>query len=192
MPDYSGFHSRHTVSRDFRKFSAEELAVAEKKLPAEVIDFLRTEGRVTYSEDFLWTVLPNDLDFTGMYDEWGLPGSACHTFMRSALGVCLYYREGNYYYLNPVTGANGILYDDFDFIINTYMIMDTFINDNFAYPHYIHLAAGKPALKEDEIYGFVPALVLGGSYETSTLEVVKMFEHMAILASLMGNVVREI
>jgi hypothetical protein len=192
MPDYSGFKSRHTVSRDFGKFSQEELASASKKLPAAVIDFLATEGRVTYSEDFLWNVLPDDLDFTGMYNEWGLPGEECYTFMRSALGVCLYYRQGNYYYLNPVTGVNGIMFDDFDFIINTYMIMDVFISDSFAYPHYIRLKAGKPELKEDEIYGFIPAIALGGSYETSSLEVVKMFEHLAILAALAGNTTKEI
>ena len=47
-------------------------------------------------------------------------------------------------------------------------------------------------LQYDEIYALLPALPIGGSFETSKYEVVKMREHLGFLAQLFGNQVRKI
>jgi hypothetical protein len=39
-------------------------------------------------------------------------------------------------------------------------------------------------LKSDEMYGFVPALMLGGSEELENLEKVKIIEHLIFLSQL--------
>lgn len=190
--DFSTFKSRHVVSKQFGKFTEKEIASIKGKLPEEVIIFLKQEGRSTFSNDFLWTVLPGDLEFSDMFEQWELPGKECYVFLRTALGVCIYYYQGNYYYFNPLKGINGQMFEDFNFVINTYLIMDVFIVDNFGYDHFIRLSKGKPQLKFDEMYGLFPALPLGGSYDTSILEIVKMYEHMVFLAELFGNKVKQI
>ena len=39
----------------------------------------------------------------------------------------------------------------------------------------------------DEMYAFVPAISLGGSFEESNLELVKMREHLIILAQIVKS-----
>jgi hypothetical protein len=105
--------------------------------------------------------------------------------MRTALGGVAFWKRGNIFQLNPFTG-NVIKHDlEFCEFMNLWLTTDAALESDY----FDVYQKGKMnrSLQYDEIFALVPALPLGGSFETSKLEVVKMYEHLTFLAQLFNN-----
>jgi len=186
MIDLSQFREIYFDKRQVGYFSDGELEILQGNFPDEVIEFLRQEGKCTYRDDFLWTVLPDE--YYSMMEGWGFENQGidpkkCHACLRTSFGSLIYCYEKEFYSFSPFIADNGTLGSSFDFLLN-YQITGDILDGVFWFDLHQRMRSKMEQLKEDEIYAIVPSIPLGGSPETSKVEVVKMREHLAILAEL--------
>lgn len=184
MCNLSDFLAANPRSRKLGSFKQEDcLLLGKQKIPSDIVGFLQTEGICTYRDDFLWTALP--LDHFQTLSAWGLPGEQCFVFMRTSLGGLIFWRRDKIFQLNPFTG--NVIENDLNFceFMNLWLTTDAAMESDY----FDVFQRGKRGrlLENDEIFALVPALSLGGSLETSGLEVVKIREHLAFLAQLFNN-----
>jgi hypothetical protein len=189
MINLTDFREEHPDKKQLGYFSDEQLQSWADHVPGEVIDFLHQEGECTYRNDFFRTILPKE--YHAVFSDWGLEGNNCYAFLRSAFGALVYCFKGEYYVLLPYTGEGNFLSRDFDTVMNIHLSMHLVLEEAFLLNTYLEKKQVLPGLKADEIYAFVPAIPLGGSPETSKMEVVKMHEHLATLAELYEHKVTE-
>jgi hypothetical protein len=189
MCDNSKFFSARPRSRTIRSFSQHELAeLSIRDVPRDICDFLQAEGLCAYQNDFLWTTLPQQHD--EILSEWGLKPKQCITFLRTALGGLCFLHKESVHQLDPLSAV--VYKSDLTFcqFMNLFVPMNAFVESAYVDVY----ERGKPSvrLEHDEMLALVPALPLGGSLESSRLEVVKMREQMTFLAQLAGNKARKV
>lgn len=184
MCDLTKFYKYNPRSRNVGLFSEHTLSLLSKlKIPPDIIKFLQDEGLTTYCDDFFYTTLPQDHYQT--FSEWGLNGKDCFAFLKTAFGSLCFYKKGKIFQLDPISGY---LYKGrFQFceFMNLLVTMDSFMES--CYFDIYQKIEKKQTLANDEMYALVPALPLGGSFETSRIEIVKMQEQHSFLAQLFGN-----
>jgi hypothetical protein len=189
MCDLTLFLTRNPRSRSLRPFDERELAtLASRDIPDDLRAFLSDHGAATFRDDFYWTTLPEEQDT--VMEEWGLSAQKCSAFLRTAFGTLFYHEKGMIGRLDPVTGnayPGRFAFCDFmNVILGTDTIADSTFLDIY------ETKKPRKQLDEDEMLGFVPAIPLGGSVETSKIEVVKMREQLGLLAQLFGNKARKL
>ena len=172
-----------------------ELSIAryKNKLPDQLISYWKDQGWCGYGNGIFWTVNPED--YEGVLTQWiedsGLNfEDDLHVVARSAFGGLYVWGERGGYCLtissylgrysrrtSRFTGEN------VDFGVRVFFSsMDPKYND------VVDLFA--PAMEKlgilnsDEIYGFVPALALGGSMDLKYLQKVKVIEHLEFISQL--------
>ncbi len=189
MCDLNDFLETNPRSRKSRPYDNKEIALlVESKAPSDIFGFLKEEGYMTYHDDFFSTTMPQDHFQT--FSEWGLNGKECFAFLKTAFGSLCYCYKDKIFQLDPVSG--NVYKGRFRFckFMNLLATMDSFLEA--CYFDIYQKIEKKQVLRSDEIYAFVPALPLGGSLEGSKLEVVKIREHLSILAQLFEGKARKI
>lgn len=184
MCDLADFLAAHPKSKKIGTFNESDLSDLEKKkIPSDLIEFLRNEGISTYHNDFFCTTLPQEHFKT--LSEWGLKGEDCYTFLKTAFGSLCFLNKSKVFQLDPFYGY--LFKGRFDFckFMNLLAPMDSFMEG--CYFDVYQKIKKKQTLAPEEIYALTPALPLGGSFETSHFEVVKMREHLGFLAQLFDN-----
>jgi hypothetical protein len=184
MNELDDFYTANQPIRKMRDFNQEELTQLNSyDMPIEIKTFLVEQGLVAYKNNFFVTTLPQWHIET--LSTWGLKGKECFSFMKTVFGGLIYYSKGKIYRLNPFTGR--VLKGNFEFIdyMNLTLTSEATLEGCY-YEIYEKYKLNTP-MQADEIYAVVPALPLGGSFETSSYEVVKMREHLAFLAQMYDN-----
>jgi len=184
MCELDEFFQDNPITRKNYSFDAQSLlALEDLDIPDDIVQFLKEQGYSTYRDDFLATTLPQEHFQT--LSEWGLDGDRCFTFLRTAFGSLCFCYTGKIFQLDPISGYvyKGIF--EFCDFMNMLVTMDAFMESNY-FDVYQKIKKS-PAIGYDEIYALFPAIPLGGSFETSAYEVVKMREHLGFLAQLFGN-----
>jgi hypothetical protein len=175
------------------------LAKLGRRLPGGLLELFRQVGFGRFGQGFLSLFHPHQLDETladwlGGFDPWRVP------FARTALGDLVYFRD-----LRTTVATRSGAHDDsacdVTLVVARYrkaMLLATNVG------HFVENVLGNSAAlnallrkdlfdgalarlgppSADEIYGFVPALALGGSEEPAALERVKAHEHLATLLQL--------
>ncbi len=191
MIPYEGFKERYyPTKKKWEDFSEEELMVLKRNLPLDVIDFLREEGLASYCDNFLWTTLPDV--FHEILTAWGIKGENCFALMRTAIGACIYFHRKEFFYLDPIFGRIVSMGDDFYMLLNIFLKLEVILNDGFFEDKYKNIEKKPKLLQPDQMYAFVPAIPLGGSFESSKVEIVKMKEHLFFLSQLFEGKARRI
>jgi hypothetical protein len=187
--EFSKFIERNPLGQQWGGFDEQALNEAAQFLPEEAMDFLKMYGKCTFHHDFLLTTLPQN--WHESLTDWGLPPQKCHAFLRTAFGACVYFSRKKYYYLDPLVGRIVSLEDDPNLVFNMYLCMDAILDFGFYRDEWMK-KENKAPLSFEQIHALVPALPFGGSFETSSFEVVQMREHLAFLAQLFGNKAKRI
>ena len=189
MIDIVKFRECHEDKREIGRFSDEDLDKYKNKLSNEVIDFLKQEGKCTYSHSFFWTILPED--YHEILDQWGLDGYSCYAFLRSSFGSIVFYKGSDFFSLNPYDGTLSEFSDLFRLVINNYLQSSSILEITFWFELHQKNIDILPVLKEDEIYALDPTIPEGGSPETSKIVVAKLKEHLQKLADLFDHTTTE-
>ncbi|WP_435237815.1 GAD-like domain-containing protein [Psychromonas sp. PT13] len=179
---------------------AETILYFQNKLPERLLEYWKKYGFCGWGEGQFWTVNPSD--YQELLELW-LEGTELvgkdkyYVIARSAFGVLYVWGENsgqslkikpNFSMLFPANKANDLkdkgsekAIDSFFFIITKSRIDEVDLND---YPLFDRALAKLGALEFDEMYGFVPALVLGGENSLQNLQKVKIQEHLYFLAEV--------
>lgn len=191
MLKYDRFKERfHEHKKVWHQFTENELNVLDTKLPTAIREFLTAEGLSSYSNNFLWTTLPGD--FHDVLSSWGLKGKACHAFLRSAFGACVFYNNEEYYYLDPLEGRVVSLGNDVYLMMNYMLTLDAILDPGFFHDYFLSIKADPKLLDPESIFGFSPPFPSGGNFKKSSVEIVNMTEHITSLAKLFGGKAKRI
>lgn len=163
------------------------------KLPDQLLEYWREHGWCGYGEGIFWMVNPQDYD--DVVESW-LKGTELerfdnyHVVARSAFGDLYLWGEASGASLKITSilsryHVHNSIYvgDKMDAGVRAFMVSkraDTNDYGNLFKPAKRKLGRLQP----DEMYGFTPALMLGGLDKLEHLEKVKAVEHLMLLSQL--------
>ena len=162
------------------------------KLPDQLLSYWEEHGWCGYADGLFWTVDPQE--YEPVLEAWigdtpFMEQDAYHIIARSAFGELYFWGEDT---ANSLTvfapGSFCVPSDPWDVEDNNFEMQVFFGSLSRSGNDFENLFA--PALKKlgclkpDEMYGFVPALALGGSSTIQHLQKVKAVEHLVLLAQL--------
>ena len=183
MFHYDKFLNEYGPGIRFHSFSEQEIEKISKVLPENIVLFLKNEGISCFGKRFFWSV--NPAFFEDILAKWGIKKG--YVFMRTAFGACIYFQKEEYFYLDPFFGRIVSLDDDAYLILNYSLRMESILEHAFFKDQFDRLITHPEVLQEDEMFALAPALKLGGSFETSKIEQVKLSEHHTFLAQCFGG-----
>lgn len=173
------------------------LAKYKYKLPAQLLTFWEQDGWGCYGNGIFWIVNPDD--FTGILAMWLLDTELAkidsyHVFARNAFGDLYVWGEKYQRHFTIISLYNTIYVDMQSMqrsVKNPNLEMESFLvtKEKKSFDRFDvegKLLFGRAlsrlgSLKYDEMYGFEPALIAGGSQEIEKLVKVQLFAHLAIL-----------
>ncbi|MDU8432287.1 GAD-like domain-containing protein [Pseudomonas syringae pv. actinidifoliorum] len=164
-----------------------------KKLPEQLLKYWEDFGWCGYAKGLFWTVDPQDYDDLLKNSLAGIEAfnsDNYHVIARSAFGELYVWGEKSGYSLSITSYMSRYSTRNSTFTgsKSDLGVKVFFLSMN---PEVINVAdLFEPALEKlgrldsDEMYGFVPAITLGGSMELKNLQKVKVFEHLDLLSQL--------
>jgi hypothetical protein len=179
-----------------RKLPAAEIARYEGTLPASLLNFWRDHGRGSYQNGRFWICDPQPFGpalaeiFAGDREfDPDLMLVVGYTALGKLLiwhqtlkQVSVYLTQSSVATVPPenrIDPATGKPFSD-DFTIAAFVTGMRYYDEPLVAAAIVELGR----LDEGEIYGFVPALQLGGTYDTDHLQRMKVVEHAGFLAQL--------
>jgi len=163
------------------------------KLPSSILDFWTEHGWCGYGDGIFWMVNPQE--YEGVLASW-LSGTelekldSYHLIARSAFGDLYLWGEKTGSSLEITSILSRYSLDDFkseniDMDKEFQIFLFSKEVDSNDYGGLFNLAKKKLGiLNRDEMYGFVPALMLGGPDTLKNLEKVKAVEHLIFLSQI--------
>lgn len=172
------------------------------KVPDKLIEYWRAYGFAGYGEGLFWMTDPDE--YSGVLRAW-LEGTefegrdSYYVIGRSAFGELKIWgaETGNslrivspWAMIFPRDESKDVAAGDGDFLIANWLSgqnkewLDE--EDEDKRPLFARAVKSLGPLASDEMYGFVPALVMGGARQLSGLRKVKAVEHLMFLAKLGG------
>jgi len=163
------------------------------KLPNRWLEYWAKHGWCGFGDGLFWIVNPQD--YEPVVQSW-LAGTALeasdtyHLIARSAFGDLYLWGEKTGACVTIVSvyarydiDDPGIADEQMDEEAEVFLLSQE-VEDNDFENMFRRAREKFGALKHDEMYGFVPALMLGGSEKFDNLEKVKAVEHLMILSQL--------
>lgn len=170
------------------------------KLPEQLLKYWQEEGWCGYANGLFWFVDPDD--YEDIVDEWledtGLEQiDAFHVIARTAFGKLYVCGERTGVSLTISCPINAILAipknlkpkskEDQDWSVRSFLGLSTNgcdLKDESGAPLFEQALEKLGPLAPDEIYGFEPAIVLGGAMRLENLAKLKLDVHLTILRQL--------
>lgn len=191
--DFAGFLNDFGPAFDKRFVPPSSIERYRGKLPDQLLSYWAEHGWCGYANGLFWTVDPQEYD--PVLEAWigdtpFMEQDAYHLIARSAFGELYFWGEktgdslgifapGSY----CIPRKSRFVGEKMDFGMRLFFGALSRKANDFA-------GMFSPALeklgrlKHDEMYGFVPALALGGTSTLANLQKVKAVEHLVLLAQL--------
>lgn len=177
----TSFHRHHGAGDRYRALSADDLRRLGRRLPGELVAWLAGDGLCAYRDQLLWTV--DDRDLAAAREAW-LPGVHAAVFARTAFGSLFLWDGAQVQVVLPHSAQVGALAHDPRRFLEHTLTEPGFVESSLR-PAAVHTArAHAGALAWDEMYGYQPALAVGGSGAADTVRRVPLVEQLVALAQL--------
>ncbi|RMN25284.1 hypothetical protein ALQ62_00563 [Pseudomonas coronafaciens pv. zizaniae] len=190
---YASFLKDFNPTTDRQEAPQSSIDRYEKKLPAQLLEYWKEYGWCGYADGIFWTVNPQEYEtiLSHWLSETNLPkNDNYYVIARSAFGIlyvwgqeqgyCLTISSYRTRYSSRISRFTG---EKLDAGVNAFFFsMSPNHNDIDGLFEPAREKLGP--LKSDEMYGFVPALALGGPMELENLQKVKTIEHLTFLSQL--------
>jgi hypothetical protein len=179
----------------------EDIEKWQGKLPKKLLNYWSEEGWCSYANGLLWTINPED--YEDLVDEWLTDTpleqiDSFHAIARSAFGDLYICGEQSGANITISCGLNAISAiaksltpksdEKKDSSIRSFFAASTLsdfdLKDEQGNPLFNRAIAKLGPLESDEVYGFEPALVLGGKMRLENLAKLKLDVHLTILRQL--------
>lgn len=195
--DFEGFIADFGEATERSSVSDADIATWRGVLPSQLLQYWREEGWCGYANGLVWTVNPSD--FEDIKDEWlnDTPLEHIdkfHVIARTAFGKMFLWGEktGNSVVISPYTSTISGLeknlkrtIDDPDFYIRTFFGFLTKnrcdVKDEDGRRLFDRAVKKLGPLRTHEVFGFEPALVLGGRMDLINISKLNLDAHLTIL-----------
>ncbi|WDY59604.1 GAD-like domain-containing protein [Pseudomonas sp. PSKL.D1] len=181
------------ASNSRREVPPSSIVRYENRLPSQLLRYWAEHGWCGYGDGLFWTVNPQE--YEGVVASW-IQGThlekrdTYHMIARSAFGDLYLFGEKTGFSLSIDSPLSRYIGNDIDIgaigmdraVQNFFLSVDKDAND---FDELFEPANKKLGpLASDEMYGFVPALALGGKVDLKHLEKVKAIEHLILLSQI--------
>ena len=163
------------------------------KLPDQLLAYWEEHGWCGYADGLFWTVDPQE--YEPVLEAWigdtpFMEKDAYHIIARSAFGELYFWGENTFESLKIFAPGSYCFSrksmfqaDQVEHGLRSFFGKRNRKENDFS-DLFVSASEKLGPLKHDEMYGFVPALALGGLSELSHLQKVKAVEHLVLLAQL--------
>ncbi|MEV4881637.1 DUF1851 domain-containing protein [Chitinophaga ginsengisegetis] len=177
-PDYS------TV----QKPTVDVLDKFRDKLPIQLMDFWNAYGFGTYMNGYLKMVDPSE--FQQLFDEAYNNMNNEIVFAVTGLGDFLTWTGDAIRAVYFKNGYDSIIEsgDDMEWFFDMDLADEGFLRDNLNDKNYVAAKANLGEPGYDECFGYVPLLGVGGQEKAAHLQIVKIKEHISLIAQTLGKI----
>src|SRR5690606_3331214 len=187
MPPFQAFVDKHGEGHHCRAVEFETIQKYRGLVPDALLEHWSQAGRCSYGNEFIWLTNPDD--YSEVLSEWmGERARNTFVFGRTAFGDLFLWRVDGVYELFVHQGQMMFFIDDLADYLNFSLTQDDYLDKTLGRPLYQQARAKLGPLNYEQMYGFEPALALGGSGEIETVVKVRIYEHLSILAQVTGGV----
>lgn len=145
--------------------SEELIKEYEDKLPSEMIAFWKEFGFGTFYDGYLKAINPDD--YKDLIEKSYFQGDVSIPIFATAFGDLITWEKNQFVGIVKYRyGENDVISDGFDFFFDD-------VTDGEL---------------DDECFGYVPLLALGGKESVNNLKKVKILEHIALITEMSGEV----
>jgi hypothetical protein len=182
---FERFRQKHGAPTQCQKITDQDLVFYEGKLPSDLLTIWAQDGWCSYGNGLLWTINPSE--YTEILKDWIHRSDEVNAFMRTAFGSIIYWDSQLAYFLDVLSGDVSTLFDTMDFNFDGALSDENYLDAVVRQKLFKEALPRLGPPERDECYAFVPALPLGGSGTSDTLQKVKLREHLHLLAQLMNS-----
>lgn len=198
--DFEYFISKFGEATNRVVVSADAIEKWRNKLPDQLLTYWQEEGWGGYANGLFWIVNPDD--YEDLVDEW-LENTlleqidAFHVIGRTAFGnlyVCGERSGVNMTISCPLNAIFALPKDlkpkskeDQDWSVKSFVglsLSECDLKDESGAPLFKRAIAKLGVLESDEVFGFEPAIVMGGKMRLENLAKLKIDQHLTILRQL--------
>jgi hypothetical protein len=168
-PNYlQSFRQYYGKGERYRDTSPADLKRLRGRLPEQLLQLIEEDGWCSYRNQAIWICDPDEM--AAPKKTWLGSFPKAEIFMRTAFGDLYFWDNGLIW--TALVNLSQIVYSS----NNITWFLGSFMKDvrylkSLALPKYLNIARKKVGpLKPDEVYFWVPAFQLGGSWHDSTVE----------------------
>lgn len=183
MSQFENFHQVYGSGLNCKKADKEIILRYEEKLPQSLIEQWKEEGWCGYAQGLLWII--NPLDLEDILEDWiEVSSDIPIVFARTAFADLFFWGQDGVHFLNVHYSRVTRISNDINSFFDSFLCEDKNLKKVLRQDIYQEALQRLRTPEPDECYAFVPALALGGSGTSDTLEKVKLREHIGFLAEL--------
>ena len=186
MSGFEEFRKQYAASRIPAPPITDETLLNKYKnrLPDSLFEEWRISGLCGFADGFIWLIDPATVEFAMVQWKIDPPSLA---FGRTAFGDLFLWDGESVRCLFVHDGTLEWLSGDFDMFFEYALTDQAFLDEVLRFPMFLQALAKLGPVAADEMYTFVPALVLGGADDVDHLKKVKMREQLLFLAQAHGG-----
>ncbi|NJN12426.1 MAG: DUF1851 domain-containing protein [Richelia sp. RM1_1_1] len=152
------------------------------KLPEGLLNIWQVHGWGSYRDGLFWLVDPTD--YRVILETWGIDPNRATVFLRSSFGD-LFFWDSHIVYRIQIHYGNILDWDDsLDNFLKFRMRYEPYLSENFDLELHYNCLSKLGSLSSDEMFGFEPALILGGKKDVEFARRLNLFTHIDILTQL--------
>jgi hypothetical protein len=198
--EYSEFFEEFGKGEQYSPVNESALEKYSGVLPKSLLEAWRDQGWCSYGDGLFWTVNPDE--YAWLVEGWvrpleGMPDDRYFIFARSAFGkfYCVRQHGAKVFTINCPFAAvmashvalkSGDIDGALDLFFGGMMPEDFDQVDEGEKPMFEDALAALGPLKQDEVYGFVPMLAMGGDATVGNLQKLNLGVHIDIIQQFAG------
>jgi hypothetical protein len=176
------FSAAFGPGEQYRPYTEADATRLGERLPDVMKTILRNDGWCSYKDQVIWLCDPDD--WSAAARSWMPQSESAQVLGRTAFGD-LFIHDGEMFWFAMVHEALLMMaVADADWFFSRTISAHDFAPQTYLPERVKAARAAAGALEWNELYTYVPALVLGGSVETSRIERVQALEALVMLAQL--------
>ena len=158
----------------------------ETSLPNDLVDIWQDYGLATLLDGYLRVINPEA--YQELLDDIYFRGKISVPILATAFGDIITLEEGQYIgIVKYKNGSFAIITKNFKRFMQN--LEDEYFQDKyFQIPQYVEAVKRLGEIEQDECFGYVPLLGLGGSEKVENLGRVKTREHIELISQLVGKI----
>jgi len=157
------------------------------KLPVEIIFLLKTYGISNFLDGFFWIINPKE--YQDILDEIYIPLKNPHIcFAKDAFGGLYIWEDNSIFYVDIRFNYSKVIGRKPSVFFNSIMTDWSYFSNEVKEKNFKEAQEKLGKLADDECYGYVPLLALGGNEKVENLQKVKIREHISIIAQMVGKI----
>lgn len=158
----------------------------ETSLPNDLVDIWQEYGLATLLDGYLRVINPEA--YQELLDDTYFRGKISVPILATAFGDIITLEEGQYIgIVKYKNGSFAIITKNFKRFMQN--LEDEYFQDKyFQIPQYVEAVKRLGEIEQDECFGYVPLLGLGGSEKVENLGRVKTREHIELISQLVGKI----